>query len=131
MKYLGVDYGKKKIGLAVSEGEVASPLKILEVNGLEEAFEKVSRVVGEEGIETMVVGKPESGEVVKMVENFVKKMVGRGVEIVIVPETLSSHSARAQMRIIGSSKKQKLREDSHSAVIILQDYLDRIVDKSG
>ncbi len=45
MKYLGVDYGLKKIGLAVSEGTLASPLQILHVSGKEDALAKLQQVI--------------------------------------------------------------------------------------
>ncbi len=51
MRYLGVDYGLKKVGLALSEGQVASPFKILDVSGLNDAVSKISHVIKHEEIE--------------------------------------------------------------------------------
>ena len=45
MKYLGIDYGKKKIGLALSDGSLASSYGVITSNGLSDAVQKVQKVI--------------------------------------------------------------------------------------
>ena len=124
MKFLGVDYGLKKMGLALSEGMTASPFKILEISSLKDALEKVSHVISSEKIEKVVIGVSESGESRKITLEFIKGLRKKGIEVIEVPETLSSVEARERMIEMGSSKKSRKKDDSVSASIILQGYLD-------
>lgn len=112
MKYLGIDYGKRKIGLALSEGIMATPFGVIHVSSLEDALNKIGVVIKRENIDKVVIGKPESGEAANMVDNFLKAF--NSVPSVIVDETLSTKA------VAGKGKK----EDSYSAAIILQNYLD-------
>lgn len=123
-KILGIDYGKKKVGLALSEGELASGLDVLEVNSLIDARNKVFQVIEKLGIELVVLGMPESGESKKMAEKFLEELTKNGVNVEIVEETLSTKRALEEMIESGNSQKMRKKEDSIAAAIILQDYLD-------
>lgn len=72
MRYLGIDFGIKKIGLAFSEGEVAKPLYVLKIKSLKDAFLKIKKVILENSIDIVIVGIPESGQSKEKVEKFVK-----------------------------------------------------------
>lgn len=104
MKYLGVDYGKTKIGLAISEGLTASPLKVLSIGSLEDALVKVRQVVEKEGVERVVVGVPESGEASKIAESFINGLKPY-VDVVEADETLSTQNATQKMIQLGKGKK--------------------------
>ncbi len=125
MRYLGIDYGKSKIGLALSEGLVASPLKVLEASSLKDALNKVSSVIKSEEVDIVVVGIPESGESLKITKNFLNELK-KEVEVVEAEETLSSRLALKEMIDLGVSKKSRSQEDAYSATIILQNYLDTL-----
>jgi putative transcription antitermination factor YqgF len=125
MRYLGIDYGKRKIGLALSEGRTASPLKVLEVSSLIDALNKVGQVIKLEGIEVVVVGIPESGESLKITRDFIKELK-KNISVVEVEETLSSKEALNQMIEMGLSRKNRGQEDAYSATIILQTFLDSL-----
>ena len=45
MKYLGIDYGTKKAGLAVSDGKLADPLTVLRFENEEELLRKVNNII--------------------------------------------------------------------------------------
>lgn len=123
MKYLGLDWGLKRIGAAVSEGELASPLTTLEVNSLADAVEKVRKLVVKEAVEEVVIGQPE-GLSGKMVEKAVVKLQQLGLKVTLTDETLSTQQAQAQLRQTGVGKKGRRQDDALSAAIILQQYLD-------
>ncbi len=134
MKYLGIDYGKKKIGLAISEGEIAEPFMILKANGLKDALGKMLKVVGDEQIDEVVVGVPESGDSRKITRNFIEHFkqikAMKAVKIVEVEETLSSKRAQEIMVRLGISKSKREDEDSYAAAYILQGYLDNLTMSS-
>lgn len=129
MKYLGVDFGIKKIGLALSEGQIASPLKVLVVKSLSDAINKVIGVIDQEKINRVIIGVPESG-VRAAVKKFISKLktdLGEKlVSVIEADETLSSHSAKELMIDLNISKKGREKEDAYSAVIILQNFLDSL-----
>ena len=54
MKTLGIDYGRSKIGLAISEGTLAEPWKVIRVDSFEDAVGKVMQVIKVEQVEKVV-----------------------------------------------------------------------------
>jgi len=125
MKILGIDYGKKKVGLAISEGLSASPYKIIEITSLADALQQVSRVIKNEEIEKVVIGLAESGESKSMTEKFITELK-KEIDVTTVAETLSSHNADNQMSEMGVQKSKKGQNDAIAASLILQEYLDSI-----
>ena len=125
VKYLGLDFGLKRVGLAISEGTLASPFKILEVNNFQDALGQVVELVSKEKIDRVVVGLPE-GKISKTVIGFIKALKKQGLDVESADETLSSQKALQQMIESDISKKGRRVNDSVAAAIILQDYLDSI-----
>lgn len=123
MKYLGLDWGLKKIGLALSEGFFASPFKILTVDSLEDAVSQIEKVVQAEEIDILVLGKPE-GESGKLVEKAYQRMKKEGWNIVLADETLSTQEAQSVMIKMRLGKKERKEDNAVSAAIILQRWLD-------
>lgn len=123
MKYLGIDYGLKRVGLALSEGEFASAWKIIEINGLENALNQISVIVTKEEIDQIVVGMPE-GEMGKVTKKFVNALGQKDFNVITTEETLSSQNATRLMIDLGVSKKGRKRNDDIAAADILQNYLD-------
>ena len=121
MKYLGVDFGLKRVGLAISEGELASPWKVIEGTGVNNLIEKIK--VEAKDFDVVIIGMPENkmGEAVQKVINSLNKS---GINIEAADETLSSQDAVTLMVELGISKKKRKVNDAHSAAIILQNYLD-------
>lgn len=130
MRYLGIDYGLKKIGLALSEGQIASPLKVIEISGLADAVNKILSIIQKEEIGRVIIGVAESGESRSAVKKFIAKLktdLGeKQVSVIEVDETLSSSSAKDMMIDLGMSEKSRKKEDAYSAVIILQNFLDSV-----
>ena len=125
MKYLGIDYGKTKIGTAYSEGEIASAGETIRINGLQDALTKVIQIIEVQKVETVVIGKPESGESLQYEQNFVAELKKQSdVGIVEVDETLSTQRARDLMLQFNIPPRKRRQEDAHSAALILQEYLD-------
>lgn len=123
MRYLGIDYGKRKVGLAISEGISATPFKVLKVTSLKDALNKVTYIIEKEDIDAVVIGLAESGEALKITEDFIKELE-KITQVMIVEETLTSKEALNKMIQNNLSRKSRQMEDAYSAEVILQNFLD-------
>lgn len=123
MRYLGIDFGLKRVGLATSEGTLASPFKTLEVKNFKDMLDQVSKLVETEKFETIVVGLPE-GKIGQAVLDFIKALKRVGLNVAAADETLSSQKAIKQMLELNIPKNKRQTRDAYCAAIILQDYLD-------
>ncbi len=123
MKILGIDYGSKHIGLALSDetGLLARELTILSPP---EFWQDLDGLISSEGIERIVVGLPlnmsgEDTQKTKETRSFAEKLQTQtDLPVELVDERLSSAMAE---QIAGTSK----HIDSLAAQIILQTYLDK------
>ncbi len=128
MNYLGLDWGKAKIGLAIGSDEVkiASPILILRSTGGQDLIFKLREIIEQENIEAIVVGKPVSlsGQMGESAEfdNFVAGLESLGVRVEVEDERLSTKMAQKLQR--GAEKKGD--DDALAAAIILQSYFDRL-----
>jgi putative transcription antitermination factor YqgF len=125
MIYLGVDVGLKRVGLAISEGVLASPLKVLEVSSLKDSVQKVQKEVIKNQVDKVVVGVPEGGTG-KMILSYIKELKKVGLNVEVADETLSSQNALHSMIELGLSKKDRSVNDAYAAALILQNYLDSL-----
>lgn len=123
MRYLGVDWGMKRIGIAISEGELATPLKTIHVTGLEDAVAKMIGCIEDEIADLIILGQPE-GEMGKIVEKVAKRLKNEGFEVRLADETLSTKSAKSLMIEMGLGQKDRGEDNAVAAAIILQRYLD-------
>ena len=125
MKYLGVDWGLNKIGLALSEGEIAGPFTTLNVksNSFDKAVAKVVAIAREKNIDRVVLGKPEGkmGEIVEKVAVNFKQV---DLDVTLADETLSTKEAKRVLLQLGMKRKSRREDNAMSAAIILQRYLD-------
>lgn len=121
MKYLGIDFGLRRAGLATSEGNIASPWKVIAGSSLKDLSNKLIKEA--EGFDQLVVGRPEGkmGEVVKKV---VKSLRSYGFQVAETDETLSTQQAISQMITLNIPRKKRRVDDAYSASIILQNYLN-------
>jgi putative Holliday junction resolvase len=133
MKYLGIDYGTKRIGVAVSDdtGSLAFPLTV--VASGPKALEEVANIARVNNVEMIIIGeslnfKNEPNEVMEDIEQF-KADIG---ELTTLPveyqrELMTSMEAARQFAPDGSRKKNPSQEklDAAAAALILQSYLDK------
>jgi len=132
MRYLAIDYGMKRTGLAVCDaGEtIASPLAV--VPGHKDLIQRIRRIATSEGIEAVVLGLPlnmdgTEGPQAKLVRNFGKEL-GRqlGIPVHFQDERLSSFEAEQRILEMDLSRaKKKERLDALAAADILQTFLDQ------
>ena len=127
MKYLGIDYGRKKIGLAVSDGVIAEPLRILRYEDIRILREKLGKIISEFGIQKIVIGISE-GEMGRESKEF-GRVLEENMKTPVIYQDESLSTRTAQELSIGAGikrKKRKEMEDAYSATLILQSYLDTL-----
>ena len=132
MRFLGIDHGSHRIGLAYGdEIGVATPLAAITTDDRARQWEGLAAQIRERRITEVVLGHPlnmdgSSGPKAKEVEEFARRLeVEFGLPVHLVDERLTSYEAEST---IPPSKRRALRKsglvDSRAATIILQDYLD-------
>lgn len=126
MRYLGIDYGKKKIGLAFGSDEIkiASPFGIIRHD--EDIIQKIKDIVKKEGIDVLVVGMPQGTghEVVKYVLEVRTFADNIGLETVLPVVTFDESFTTAEAIRLMRDSKQKGADDAVAAMVMLQSYLD-------
>ncbi|DAB27635.1 MAG: Holliday junction DNA helicase RuvA [Sulfurimonas sp. RIFOXYD12_FULL_33_39] len=129
MKYIAIDLGLKRIGLAYSaHKDIATPLSAVERKNRNQAASEVKKALDEWEVDAVVVGIPIGGssedEMRRRVEHFMNLVDFKG-EIFYQDE--SNSSIEAENMIKGEIKHiRDGRIDSISAMIILQRYLRTI-----
>ena len=140
-RILGIDYGKKRVGLAVTDPLqiIASPLKTV---GTQEFDDFVSQYMQSEEVDAFVIGYPvqlnnKPSESVKYIDPFIRSLRKRFPEkpVHLVDERFTSQIAFKAM-IEGGVKKMERRNksmvDRISASLILQSWLEsRSVQKEN
>ena len=139
MRILGLDVGKKNIGMAVSDplGYTAQSLPTIRSKGdTAEDVKAVMDVINELKVETVVVGLPKNmngseGPSCAMAKEFGAAVLNEiDLPLVYWDERLTSKMAEnAMLDADLSRKKRKQKVDSLAAILILQNYLDYL--KSG
>jgi len=136
MRVLGVDFGEKRVGLAVSDptGTVATPLETLKRRtGKRAPIAEMERIGKSLGVEHVVVGLPldlkgEENSWCQEVRDVGVRLGERlGVGVSFVDERLTSVRAQRAVRASGLPKHQrelKERVDAAAAQLILQAWLD-------
>jgi len=129
---MGLDYGERRVGVAVSDGlgVTAQPHSVVDLAASDLATE-LGRIVGEYEIKGIVVGLPVSldgseGEVAKRAREFAAK-VGEitGLAVEMYNEQFSS--AVAERVLLESGARRSARravKDKMAAAVMLQGYLD-------
>lgn len=139
-RLLGVDYGSKRIGVAISDGlrMLAHPLTTIEGENEDDRIEQLARIVDEHRIVAVVVGMPltcegKEGTQANRVRAFIAKLAQRvSVPIRTWDERLTTEVAHKQLRSVGR-RPSKARNivDQLAAVEILQSYLDWLRTRSA
>ena len=122
--YLGIDYGKRKIGLALSSGSVAVPLDIIENS--ENIISDLKKIVAQERVTKIVLGLPtnaqnQTTDATQSVLDF-KAELDKNIDVPI--ETFNERLTSLQAQRMGSGSN----DDAHAASLLLQSYIDGHVD---
>ena len=132
MKYLGIDYGTKRVGIAVSDtdGTLARPVAVLKNTG--SLLSDLEDIIAKEGIESIVVGSSEGNKV----QGDISELIGQLTITTFLPvdtiteafSSMEAHGGKGKERM--SARMTKAPEkpsdlDARAAAVILQRYLDK------
>lgn len=138
MKYLGIDFGSKRVGIAVSDdtGKMAFPYSVIPNNarstssGQAKLLGEIQKIIEKEKIEEIIIGeskdfKGEPNKIMSAIESFKKEL-----------EDLPAQAGKLKMKVwfepefMTSSQAEHIQgktelHDASAATIILQSYLDK------
>ncbi len=136
---LGIDWGTRRIGIAVSDpsGTMALVLTCVEVRNEQDALQEIVKLCKEAEAGKIVVGLPlnmdgSKGEVALKVECFVDQLIAKtGLPVETWDERLSTAQVeRLLLTADVSRQKRKQLRDKLAAQVILQSYLDSLCASS-
>jgi putative Holliday junction resolvase len=138
MRILAIDFGQRRVGLALSDegGTLASPLDVLTVASADHAADLVAQVAAREAPQRLLVGVPINmdgswGAAARQTVAWGSRLGEKcGLPVIFVDERLSSFAAEQQLswrrrggqRLTRGGKRRRL--DAVAAAAFLQEYLD-------
>ncbi|HMX03980.1 MAG TPA: Holliday junction resolvase RuvX [Chitinophagales bacterium] len=134
-RILGIDYGTKRVGLAVTDPMqiIASPLTTVDTP---QALDYIAKYIAENEVERILIGYPTDlqgrpTDATFHVEGFIKAIQKRLPEMPLQKWDESYTSRMAMQSLVASGIKKKQRRDKKlldqvSAAIILQEYLQNL-----
>ena len=131
--FLGLDYGLRRIGVAVSDsgGSLATAVHTHQSGSEGSFFIYLDRLIRERHITEVVIGLPltahgEEGEMAVRVRAFARKVAAHtGLPVTLEDERFSSREAQNYLHMSGRRRRSKAEVDAVAAEIILQQFLDR------
>jgi len=129
MRYLGIDYGNKKVGLAISDeaGSFAFPYQVIKNEGRDKLTKEIKKIVEQEKIEKIVLGESVdlSGRAndiqpdILIFKEKLEKELGR--EVILESELFTTREARRGIDETGIDPET----DARAAALILKSFLER------
>ena len=138
MRVIGLDYGTKTVGVALSDalGITAQPVETItrkEENKLRKTYARIEEIISQNDVDKIVVGLPKNmnntvGERAEACMEFAKNLERRtGLEVVMWDERLTTVEAERTLMESGVRREnRKQYVDQIAAVFILQGYLDSL-----
>lgn len=141
-KYLGIDYGEKRVGIAITDGNKKYSFSRDFMENNVSFFANLLKLIKEENIVKLIIGYPlnmkseKTAQTLKIetfknsFEEFLVKN-SMNIDIIYFDERFTSKIAESGILNSGMKKKkrqQKGLSDSISAQIILQDYIDKTLN---
>ncbi len=136
-RYLAIDFGDKRTGLATGDDEtrMAGPVGLIETCDRATLLSKIAQAIEEHGPDALVVGVPYNmdgteGPAAVRIRQLAQEVARQHpLPIHFVDERLTSYQADQQMGRSGLTRKQKKqRRDALAAATILRDFLDQLGD---
>lgn len=137
MRYLSIDLGGKRTGLAIGDDQsnIVSPLDVIVTANAEERLRQIGRFIIEHEPDALVLGMPFNmdgslGPAAKQAQALANTLAERfGLPVQAMDERLTSAAADEQMARSGLTHGQKkARRDALAAANILRDFLDHRPD---
>lgn len=133
-RYIGIDFGEKRVGLAISDPSltIAQPLTTIRHQSRKQLIREIGEIAREHSVEKIVLGLPitmkgtDSQKTVE-VRTFAEELSRAvGVPVHLMDERLTSVQAHQTMQQMGKQpSRHRARVDRLAAQYILQTFLDR------
>jgi putative Holliday junction resolvase len=132
MRYIAVDLGDKRTGIAVGDDELrmAQPVCVLDVPIGEQLVDAIVKTIAQQGVDAIVMGLPlnmdgSPGQRVAITKCFADLLqIATGMPIHFQDERLTSSAAEEKLSQSGKTHKQKKKvRDAIAAAEILSDFL--------
>ena len=129
MRYLGIDYGAKKVGIAVSDDSADFAFPVVVLDNSDDLVSRVSKICEEHKVGAIVVGESKDysqkdNVIMKEIKPFVANLEkSLGLSVHMQPEFMTSVEAE---RLQGKNDMH----DASAAALILKSYLDTIRNHS-
>ena len=128
-----IDFGLKRIGLAVSDKERKIALPVGVVEGGKKAIQNIKAALPLKEVDLILMGLPlemsgKKGAMAATVEQFAKQLEDalEGIAVLLVDERLSSKGADVRLKEISLNRKERSEKiDMVAATLLLQTFLDR------
>jgi len=122
MKILAIDFGKAKIGLALSLGDLAQTYGTISFKKEKETLQNLAKICESEGIGKIIFGLPKPDIIgAKRFAFHLNKITN--IPIIFINEVMTSEMAKLKL-IEKGEKNLKNKIHSAAAALILQEYLD-------
>ena len=122
MKILAIDFGKAKIGLALSLGDLAQTYGTISFKKEKETLQNLAKICESEGIGKIIFGLPKPDIIgAKRFASHLNKITN--IPIIFINEVMTSEMAKLKL-IEKGEKNLKNKIHSAAAALILQEYLD-------
>jgi len=118
---LGIDYGRKNIGLSLANSFIAEPLLVLSNNS--QFLSKLQTLIKKHSVDQLVIGLSEN-KMAQETKKFAATLTSNlNLPLRFHDETLTSRQAQSKLAHKKKSHRQK-PQDAYQATLMLQDYLD-------
>jgi putative Holliday junction resolvase len=134
-RLLGIDYGKRKLGIAISNPEqtMSLPLQQIADEKLPSRLNAIAQIIKEHAIKGLIIGLPinmdgSSSEQSEIVEKFAKQLLQHfNLPIYLQDERLTSKAANNALKMAGFSRKDRAEvDDQIAASMILETTLTKL-----
>jgi putative Holliday junction resolvase len=134
-----VDYGRKRIGLALSDelGLIARPLATMQRTNRQNDMRRLREVCRRNGVCRIIVGHPlhltgEAGAMAAEASGFARRLEkATDIEVELRDERLTSWEAQQTVKKTKGGRHKKSPLDDVAAAILLRDYLEQKGDHGG
>ncbi len=133
-RMIGLDVGERRIGVAVSEGRIAVPLTIIEHRNRAADIARIVQIARDRAAEKIVIGLPlmtisgDEGEQARLTRRFGDQLAMESALPVVYQDERYSTATAAIAPPPRTKRGAKPRLDDRAAAVILQSYIDAMVD---
>lgn len=127
MRYLGIDFGLKRTGIAISDaqGKIAFPYSVIMFRNFKTFLTELKKIVQQENISTVVIGLPLGMDQQDTQQTRITREAVQHIKTTLaVPVVLENEILTSQLAERTNPSGDK--NDAAAAALILQSFLDRI-----